>query len=165
MKRVHDEKIQAIVPVYTEYGDTTYVYTKEQNKILYPNTIRTFIKNLLKFYMIDFSALKTKFRDLGIKQNIPLIIDNQVLVKVKVRKPIGKSDGAYGYINISELKRIQVEKTVTYIVFKDGYRLKTLDSRTTLSKNILTGHEIKNILDSRFWKVCEFMKINHIICF
>lgn len=146
MKTIHEEKIQAIIPKYTPIGDITYIFTRKNTALTVHTSLRTTIKNIYDYYSIDFRSQRRKFRKLGIYQNPPLVFDNTVFVKIKVRKPITKSDGAYGYINLDAFDKVVVENNKKYILLKDGLRLKFLDSKSTLSKNLLIGLEIKNKL-------------------
>lgn len=147
MKKIHEEKIQAIIPQYSNLGDTTYIYTFKGNKITLKVSIRTALRKLMNFYTIDHLALKNKFRKLGICQNAPIILENKVYVKIKIRRPIGKSDGAYGYINIESIKSITETEEKTIVELKDGFIINSLDRKSTLAKNLLIGIEIKNKIE------------------
>ena len=146
MKTIHEEKIQAIIPKYTPFGDITYIFTRKNSVLKIHTSLRTTIKNIYDYYTIDFRSQGRKFRKQGIYQNPPLVFDNSVFVKIKVRKPITKSDGAYGYINLDSFDKVVIENGKSYLLLKDGLKLKFLDSKSTLSKNLLIGQEIKNKL-------------------
>lgn len=149
MIKLFEEGIQAIIPQYTERGDSTYIYTFNKNERIYYCSMRTFIKKLFFFTTTDHIALKTKFKKIGIYQNAPIILKNNIYVKIKVRKPIGKSDGAYGYINIKSVGKITRENGQTILILKDGKKIKSLNSLSTLAKNILIGNNFADWIKSK----------------
>lgn len=149
MKKIYDEKIQAIIPQYTNIGDSTYVYTFEKSKIILNVSIRSALRKIFNFYTVDHLALKNKFRKMGIYQNAPIILEKNVFVKVKVRKPIGKSDGAYGYVNVKSIKSLTEKENKTIVELRDGFKIISLDKKATLSKNMIIGYEINNRIEDK----------------
>ena len=136
------EGIVAIVPKYTEIGDSTYVFTSMKEIRIYKKSIRSFLKELYFMHSIDFIAQKNKFKKIGIHQNAPLILDDQVFIKVRVRKPIGKSDGAYGYVNVKAVERIKTIEDKTVLVLNTGQEIVSRDSYNTLAKNLMIGRSL-----------------------
>lgn len=140
------ERLQYIMPKYTNQGDSTHIYTFSKKEFSIPKTMRSVLKKIYFFQTIDRIALKNKMRELGIYQNEPIIIKGEVFVKAKVRRPIGKSDGAYGYVNISAIKHLVEEEDFLYIELQDGSRLKIIDRIETISKNIFIAKNVVGIL-------------------
>lgn len=136
------EGIVAIIPKYTETGDSTYVFTSMKEIRIYKKSIRSFLKELYFMHSIDFIAQKNKFKKIGIHQNAPLILDDQVFIKVRVRKPIGKSDGAYGYVNVKAVERIKTIEEKTVLVLNTGQEIVSRDSYNTLAKNLMIGRSL-----------------------
>lgn len=143
MIKAFEEGIWVLVPKYTETGDSTYIYTAKGRERLYPMTLRTFLRKLYYFYTIDLLAQRNKFKKMGIHQNAPLVLKNEVFIKVRVRRPIGKSDGAYGYVNVKAVKGINQLESSTEVILADGYRIQSLDSYATLSKNLVLGQTLE----------------------
>lgn len=138
-----ERKIVAIIPKYSDVGDITVVYTKDGKRREIYTSLRTFLKKLFFFYTVDYLALKNKFRGVGIHQNAPLILRGEVYMKVKVRKPLAKSDGAYGYVNVKYVKRILRNEKYGSLEMSNGLILKSLSSYTTLSTNFVIAKSIR----------------------
>lgn len=134
-----NEGIYAIIPKYTDRGDVTYIYTSRGVERSFNMTMRTFLRKLYFFYTIDLIAQKNKFKKMGIHQNAPIVLKDQVFIKVRVRRPIGKSDGAYGYVDVKGVSRIDEIGDTTVVVLKSGHKIRSLDSYATLSKNLVLG--------------------------
>lgn len=134
-----EEGIFAIIPRYTDRGDSTYIYTSKGVGRTYGMSMRTFLKRMYFFYAIDLIAQKNRFKKMGIYQNAPIVIRDQVFIKVRVRRPIGKSDGAYGYVNVRGISKIGKKDGKAVVILNDGFEIKSLDSYETLSKNLVLG--------------------------
>lgn len=137
-----ERKIVAIIPKYSEVGDITVVYTKDGRRTEVKASLRTFLKRLFYFYTVDYLALKNKFRKVGICQNAPLILKGEVFMKVKVRKPIAKSDGAFGYVNVRYVERVLRREGRASIEMLNGLILDSLSSYSTLSMNFVIAKSI-----------------------
>lgn len=136
--------IIAIIPQYTETGDSTYVCTYKGDNNIYNMSIKSFLKKLYFMHSIDLIAQKNKFKKLGIHQNAPIILDDQIFIKVRVRKPIGKSDGAYGYVNIQAVDKIKQKDENTIVILNTGQEIISRDSYNTLAKNLMIGKELES---------------------
>lgn len=149
--------IQAILPIYLKNrGNCTLVYTNNKELIL-EKTIRTVIKNLCQFYHLDLKASNKTYGDLlSIRKHYPIPFNEEnIFIQAKTRSPIGKHDGAYGYINIDSIDKIKGDISlpdISIIHLKSGQSIRVLCKETTLNKNIKYGEIIKRLMikDNRY---------------
>ncbi len=142
MVELIERKIVAMIPKYTKIGDITEVYTLDGEVFEYERSLRTFLRKLFYFYTVDYITLKNKFRHLGIYQNVPIVLKDNVFMKIKVRKPLTKSDGAFGYVNIEYVKNILNGENHTTVELNNGMKIETMSSFSTLSKNYMIARSV-----------------------
>ena len=70
------------------------------------------------------------------------------MARFLLRKPTGKSDGAYGYVNLKAIKFLKEESGRVLIELADGSDLEILDRLETISKNIFLAKAIKDTFSS-----------------
>ncbi|NLY46740.1 MAG: hypothetical protein GX053_12265 [Tissierella sp.] len=150
MKRIIEKGIQAILPVYVkDRGNCTVIYTKEDEVIL-DKTIKTTILNLCKYYHLDLKASNETYgKLLSIKKYPPIPFTyNQIFIPIKARIPIGKHDGAYGYVNINSIENISQTKSKDHslLYLSDKRTIEVYSKDTTVLKSISKGEVIKKIL-------------------
>lgn len=63
-------------------------------------------------------------------------------MKIKVRKPLTKSDGAFGYVNIEYVKNILNGENHTTVELNNGMKIETMSSFSTLSKNYMIARSV-----------------------
>lgn len=139
------EDFQFIIPKYDDCGDGTLIYTFSSKEVYIAKSLATVLKKFYFFQSLDRLAIKRKMRDLGIKENGPIFIKGQVFVKARVRKPIGRSDGAYGYVNLKAIKFLNERRGRVFIELVDGGRLEVLDRLETISKNIFLAKAMAEV--------------------
>jgi hypothetical protein len=109
MENILNKKIMAFVPEYVENrGNCTTIYTKENEPIILDRHIKTFIKNICKYYMIDLTATRKRYSKLVISPNmmpIPLS-KHDIFIPFKTRVPLAKNDGSLGYVNMRYIKNL-----------------------------------------------------------
>lgn len=148
MRDLVQRKIIAILPHYTGQGaNFTRVKLLDGEEVLLQKTINSSLKCLCRFYHYDLIASnKTCGEMLNIKKTPPIPINGDiVLIALKTRSPIGKDDGAYSYINIEMIKRIQGET----IHFKNGDHMKVSCSHKTIEKGIKQARLLKEMMKTR----------------
>lgn len=148
MKGLVNKSIIAMMPHYTGEGaNFTRVLLMDGKEVLLQKTIYSTLRCLCKFYHYDLTASnKTCGEILNIKKTPPIPINSgMVFIAVKTRTPIGKDDGAYSYINIEMIKKVQ-ENTIH---FKNGDHLKAICTYKTIEKNIKQAKLLKEMMRTR----------------
>lgn len=116
------QNINCIVPVYGETGgNVTQVHLDDGRVLTDSRKICTVLKSLAKIFTIDIETARIKYSklvDRKISVPIPLHQD-LVLVPVKMRKPVAREDGAWGYVVLSKIVCYakHPEKTNTIQIF------------------------------------------------
>lgn len=136
-KIVRDDMI-GFLPVYSDYGDQVQVYFNKARPISYDFNFRTFLIKVFEFYTIDRLAMKNKFYQMGLKDLAPIVLEDKVFVRFKVRKPRLKGDGAYGYIRVDAIYYIK-PRPVPTIVLNTKEEIPILDSFETATNSYCLG--------------------------
>lgn len=148
MKALIERKILALLPHYTREGaNYTKVKVLDGEEIVIEKNINSTLKYICAYYHYDLkSSSKTCREVLGIKKTPPIAINkDMVFIAIKTRKPIGKDDGAYSYINIESIRRFKDGN----IDFKNEASLKVDCKLKTIEKNIKQARLLKDIIYSR----------------
>lgn len=152
MKEIVEKGIHAILPVYIEdKGNCTAIYTKEDT-ITQEKAIRSVMINLCKHYHLDLAASNKTYGELlSIKKQPPIPLShNQVFIPVKVRQPVIKHDGAYGYINIDSIEKIvqsnsSPRKATIYL--ENTSPIQAMTKASTIQKNLNNGKLAKKLFN------------------
>ena len=150
MEKTVQKGIEAILPIYLkDRGNCTVIYTREDEVIL-EKTIKTTILNLCKYYHLDLKASNETYgKLLSIKKYPPIPFTyNQIFIPIKTRIPIGKHDGAYGYVNISSIDKVSKTKSKDHsLLYLSNHRtIEVYSKELTIQKNISKGEVVKKIL-------------------
>lgn len=147
------EQVAALVPYYDENGgNCTKIFTTSGEEFHDRRDIRWILKKIARIYALDLQALRHNTNQiLGIKQGTPLFFShNLVLVPLKLRKIIGKSDGAYGYVNICAVEKADdyplknnIFKSLIYLQGEVG--LPCVFTRKTVEEQLSRGKIIKRL--------------------
>ncbi len=154
MEKIIEKDIEAILPIYmNDIGNCTVIYTRK-DKIILEKVIKTIIKNLCQYYHLDLKASNKTYGDLlSIKKHPPIpLTKEKVLIQVKTRVPIGKHDGAYGYINIDSIDKIKSSKESlkkTIIQLKSGRTIEAHCMKSTILKNINNGRIVQGLIQGK----------------
>lgn len=110
MEKVDKMGIKALLPIYGELGENqTLIYTLEGETILCLQTMRSFLQAFFRYQGLDLYQLRKKYGQLLQRRNgIPVPLGPYiVLVPAKVRQPVGKGDGAYGYVSFDQVEKVE----------------------------------------------------------
>lgn len=153
MEQIIQRGIEAVLPVYIkDRGNCTAIYTGE-GEIILEKTIKTTISNLCRYYHLDLKASNESYGNLlSIKKYPPIPFSHdQIFIPIKVRIPIGKHDGAYGFVNINSIEKVakskSQDKCILYLSNKRTIDIYSKDS--TIQRNINNGIIVKRLLDKR----------------
>jgi hypothetical protein len=95
------DHLAAILPVYTEAGDTTTIITRDGTATSVNTKIKSVIQRLARTHSLDLISLRKNCAALtgrSLHQPLP-ITPGLVLIPVKVRKARVAGDNCTGYIN------------------------------------------------------------------
>lgn len=148
MLRDLEKSIEIISPIYREsIGNCTLISTGERD-ILLEKSINTVIREICKSNFFDLDQMKKMTRSIiPQKNNLPLYLGGKnTYIQVKVRKPIGKHDGANGLIAFNSIRDIEelVGENSSIIYLKSGSKIKVLCKKKTVEKNIKIGKILEN---------------------
>lgn len=165
MERALENKLIAVIPKYIpDQGNCTIIYTEKSGPLILENTITTVMKRIGRHYMVDLDAMKERNGKLiNISYPVPISLDDDVFIPIKVRKPFGKNDKSFGYINLEYIDSIKTDDSFTIIHLRNQIEIKCLFKKATLNKHISNGtiikrfHEdkIKGLKISRDIRICE----------
>lgn len=148
IEKMISEKLIAFLPIYLAMkGNCTLLLTGSGGKYEIEKTVRTVLNRIGKFYLIDLKETKKYYGDiLNISNLIPIPFNrNNIFIPIKVRKPLCKNDGSFGYVNIEYIKRTFVAKDKTIIQLTDGNIIESISSIATVNKHIKNGHLVKKL--------------------
>lgn len=154
MKNLIERGIQAILPIYVKNkGNCTLIYLQDEEIIL-DKVIKTVIKNLCEFYHLDLKSSNKSFGQLlSIKKHHPVPFnEDNVFIQAKTRVPIGRHDGAYGYINIDAIERVKTlkkDEDRTLIYLKGKRSIEVLCKEITIYRSINNGEIVKRLITGR----------------
>lgn len=137
-----NNQILAIVPVYTDCGEQTIVYTKATRPIVFSMKSSTLIKRLANRQAVDLFYLKAsaaKLTKSTLCQPLPLSPE-LLLVPVKTRKPKASRDSTIGYLNFYEIEKSLHIANTTFVSFKNGFKLPVLWTKQTVDNHLQKAH-------------------------
>lgn len=79
---------------------------------------------------------------------IPFNREN-VFIPIKVRKPLYKNDGSFGYVNLRYIKKTFKKEDKTIIQLTRGKAIESLSSIDTVNKHIKNGHIVRRIFNEK----------------
>lgn len=129
--------VVALVPVYEAgVGDVTRIYFDEGSRTE-PLKISSVAKRICAGRFIDYEELRLCVHEAsGIRNMIPLLLEEDVLVPFKVRKPLTKNDRSFGYFSLMSLKELKCVEEGVEIRMENGAVLNAICSKQTLEKHI-----------------------------
>lgn len=149
MKNIEElvsSEIIAILPLYVDMkGNSTKVITKKQNEIYIYKSIRAFITLLAKYFMIDLNSSRQYYgKVIGCTNIVPLPFNkDNVFVPLKVRKPISKNDGSFGYFNIRFLNDVVKKSSKVYVSLENELSIEILQGVDSAKRNIRNANIVK----------------------
>lgn len=110
-------------------------------------SLQAYLKRIARYYHVDLTALRASIGDLlDCSNNAPLPFHKHlVFIPVKVRRPLSKSDGATGYVNLSSIERVipaesnHPDGVRGYLQLKSGHQISSLHSILNVKRKIKQG--------------------------
>ena len=158
MEEIFQEEVMAIVPKYVESkGNCTTVHRKGLDPLVLDKTIKTVIKLVGKYYMIDLNSMKKRYSSLLSSRNlIPIPLSrNDIFIPFKTRIPMYKNDGAFSYINMKYIKEIKQKQNTTIVILNNGLEIECLCSMDTVNKHLRNGKVMSRCYEDRAMGVRE----------
>lgn len=140
-----DKGMCGVLPVYDERGANISLIIFDGSPSVYEyHRVKTVIKRLAQLFYKDITLIKREAREISRQRtgNALPISYNIVLVPFKVRKPIGRDDGSFGYIFSSNITKVSATDSNTYLYLKDGQIIPILDSAETARRRIIMANYI-----------------------
>lgn len=147
-----EEELMAFIPVYLNMkGNCTIVYTYKGGRIDVEKTIRSFLKCLSRYFLMDLKESRKHYGNLlNINNLVPIPFNKEnIFVPIKTRRPISKNDGALGYININYIDRVEENMDTVDIYLKSNYKIESLNTLKTTNKHINNGQIVSRFYDER----------------
>lgn len=136
------QNINYLIPIYDQWrGNSTEISFTDGKKIIMANKTTTVVKKLARVFAVDLAELKRKYGILvGRKTSTPLPLHPHLtLISVKIRIPLGKDEGARGFIIKNKIVDfLPLESSLTRCVFTDGTYLDCRQSVSSL--NLALAH-------------------------
>ncbi len=143
------QSIVALEPCYgTEGGNATRIYTRRGEVFEDSRRLKTILVRFLKFYGYDLVELRRSYKDyLCCGQGVPLPLSQHLaLVPVKMRQPLVDSDGASGYVSVTDVVKISEEENLQNtrqekcrIHFQGGLSVPCCFTRQAVEKRLNRG--------------------------
>lgn len=134
------DKIIYFIPSYEKNtGSVTKVMAESGEETTANIKCKSYFNRICREHAVDSFASKSKYGKLtGSVNCVPIPLTSDILlIPIKVRKPIAKSDGAMGYVNFHQIKDcIEAKTGEVQVKFKNDKSLRVISSYKTLQKNI-----------------------------
>lgn len=137
-----EQGIMAIVPEYVENkGNCSKLYVSGMESVVLEKNIKSVIKQISKYYMLDLNQFKIKYSTLVSSPNlVPIAFSRlDVFVPIKTRIPMYKNDGAFAYVNIRYIENIKKCKENVKIYLSNGISINCLCTMETVNKHMRNG--------------------------
>lgn len=135
----------AILPIYEKgVGNVSRVFYRDGAEDVIPMRVARVMDRLFYEHLLSRHAVEEYYGGfLGIKRNVPAVISRDVVyVPVKVRRPMVRDDGAYGYVLFREISAQDGARIVLY----DGRVIETLHSRSMLERILVRAHRVSIVI-------------------
>jgi hypothetical protein len=132
------EALLAIIPCYQQgKGNGCMLIWKDREDQWVSMSIKTCLNHWAKHYCTDIREVKKRTREsLPITNILPLYIHaGCTLMALKMRIPIFKDDGAYGYFRVEAIKEFKEVNGQVMVCFTNGRKEDILTSKKTAEKH------------------------------
>lgn len=150
-----NKNIIAIIPEYIQnYGNSTKIITENSDEVLKYKRLHTVIKNIAKIYAVDLKAIREYCKKIiGVSNVVPIPLGRSIFIPLKVRKPISRNDGCFGYFNIDYITNVKQEGRFVIVTLNGNIEVKVLQSLKVTKNHIHHGKILKRIYLSKITPV------------
>jgi len=146
------EGIIGLIPLYIDMkGNSTRVITKENSEVYIYKSIRTVLNIIARYFTLDLNASRKYYGGLiGYSNIVPIPFNREnIFVPIKVRSPISKNDGSFGYFNIANIKGVREKSEGIEIILDGNIFVKSLQSMKSIERHIRDGEIVRKIYQDR----------------
>ncbi|WAM33750.1 hypothetical protein [Caldicellulosiruptor morganii] len=141
------------IPEYLENGDGVVILLLDGQKKVCTISIRSFVKKLYSMYAIDPVSIKRIIsKKVGQKNLLPIVLPDATFIPVKTRKARVSTDPIFGYVNLTQIFKIDEKKEGFEILFRCGAVLKCFGSAKYFKRRITAATIISDYLSSMWAK-------------
>lgn len=139
------DNLAALIPCYDPGGgNATLIYTISGELERDRRTVRWILRRLARACCVDLDAARLRFGEyLACNQGVPLpFTDALVLVPLKVRRPVGRNDGSWGYFNPAAVEDVVVGSdgsAGSVLLLHGGHLVGCLYTLKTVKKRLQAG--------------------------
>lgn len=133
------------IPFYgQDGGNYTRVLFKDLEDMEVKRSLSSILKELTESYQKDLRLVRKKALEMtGQRSMNPLpLAEEMLLLPFKFRKPIGKDDGAIGYIKNESIERVMDMDDKSKLILKDGREMVLMESYKASMKHISYGRQM-----------------------
>ncbi len=134
-----------LVPIYgKDGGNCTKIIFENRPPVIIERRIHTILVKFAAIFQKDIRLIREQAREItGQRSMNPLPINADIiLVPFKMRKPVGKDDGALGYFFSSAIENILEGANGARVILKDGQDFDVLDTFVTAKHHMGYAHQI-----------------------
>ncbi|MGF7184528.1 hypothetical protein GGQ84_000612 [Desulfitispora alkaliphila] len=128
-------EIDYLRPVYCEDGSNcTEIGLTDGKELMDKRKVKSVLKELAGVFALDLGRLKRRYGSIvGRKSSCPIpLAKDYTLVPMKMRQPLGKDDGALGYVVKSRIVEVEGEANECLITLKSGQQILVYQKRPGL---------------------------------
>lgn len=151
MKNIFDKNLMAALAYYEEdIGNISLILRYGQEDLKLNKSIKSTVNSIGRYYALDLKRLKDRYSHIIKGQNlVPIPMDHKnILIPVKTRKPKYKNDGAFSYINIRHIEKIEKNNYYSKIILNDKRVIQTVSSYESTMKHYRNGLLMKTSLNT-----------------
>ena len=147
-----DMGMEGLIPIYDKDGrNGTLIILENQSPIEDQRRLDTILAGLANLFQKSLDLIKKQARDItGQRTMNPLSFSPiGILVPFRMRKPIGRNDGAVGYFFYHAIEQIEEKEGQVLVMLKDGQSFSVMDSIAAARHRIRCACQIRDHLSFR----------------
>lgn len=141
------QKPAAYIPFYKD-GNCVKVIMDNGEVSIIEKGIRSVLKNIMEESHLDIGSIRNNFaKYTGRKIILPVPVDvENILIPVKIRKPLSTNDGSFAYFNILSVKEVQGDRNAA-ITLSCNMTVETLESKKLILRKMDLGYLMRDRLE------------------
>lgn len=142
-----EKGLEGLIPIYDEDGrNATLVVLENHSPIEDRRRLDTVLEGLANLYQKNLDLVKKKAREITNQRTMnPLPLSPiGILVPFRMRKPIGRNDGAIGYFFDHVIEGIKEEAGQVKVTLKDGQVFCIMDSIAAARHRIRCACQVRD---------------------
>lgn len=146
-----EQDFLAILPTYRDNLGNCTLVVREDGQFVVGKTLRTVIKKICRHYHIDQKSANSYYgRMLSLRTGLPLVISpERIYIQLKIREPIGKDDGAMGYIRVNSISEVLERNGAALIRMENLTDITCLCTPENAKKQLANGRLVRELYGNR----------------